>query len=143
MFNGEIRRPVNKQAAVGRGKTWAEIREVGAEKIRVPSIDELKEVPRNGVVGMKEAMNCMFTPKYVRIMGVRKWLEPMTWEAAFDAVVEFLNEWNSDAMQYLDARILAKERPQGVQDQWQYLYCIRQLCKKLNIDYSEIVFGAL
>ena len=136
-------RPVNRQAAIVTSAGWRRTAKiVEMSQLRLLKEDELLPIPDDGCVSLKLASRCRFIPKAVLFRGKRCWLEPMTWEQAFDVAVRMLDEWYGRSMQYIDRKYLGDVIPAGVELQWTYCYCLRHICKFLGIKYEEISFLA-
>ena len=110
--------------------------------LRLPKDEELLPIPDDGCVSLKLASRCRFIPKAVLFRGANRWLEPMNWEQAFDVAVEMIDERYGRSMQYIDKKYLGDVLPAGVEPQWTYCYCLRHICKFLEIKYEEISFLA-
>lgn len=66
----------------------------------------------------------------------------MNWESAFEMTLELLDKWFGPTMQYIDDKYLGAELPENVESQWSYCYCLRHICKFLELTNDEIVFQA-
>lgn len=137
------RRPVNRQAAV---VTSSSAKRIGVvvpnQSLQNPRDEDLLPIPDDGVVSLRSAARCRFVPKAVIFRGERRWIDPMDWENAFDAALAMLEELHVDSMQFIDDRYLGTELLAGIEPQWTYCYCLRNICRFLEIDYDEIEFLA-
>ena len=134
--------PANRQAAVVASFLPKRIGVVAKPNLRIVSEEELVPVPADGKVSLRLASRCSFIPKAVVFRNKRKWIEPMDWESAFDATLELLDEWYGKSLQFIDGKYLGCELAEGVELQWTYCYCLRNICRFLEIKYDEIEFQA-
>lgn len=134
--------PVNRQTAIVASSSPKRIGVVAKPNLRIVREEELVPVPADGKISLRLASRCRFIPKAVVFRNKCKWLDPMDWEAAFDATLELLDEWYGKTMQFIDDKYLGCELAEGVELQWTYCYCLRNICRFLEIKYDEIVFQA-